>query len=60
MSFAVLLLMFKQLVLVGIQTNYGSFSVNCCTLQFVIKFMHVVRSATQLPIKRMWEVFKIC
>jgi len=37
MSFPVLLLMSKQLVHVGLQTNKGSLSENCCTSQFVYR-----------------------
>jgi len=47
--------MSKQQVRVGIQTKQGSLSENCCTLQFVIEFIHGVQSATRLPVDGTWK-----
>jgi len=44
--------MSKQLVCVGIQTNWGSLSENCCTLQFVYRIY--ARGAKRDPTPH-WE-----
>ena len=45
--------MSKQLVRVGIQTNLGSLSENCCTLQFVYRIY--TRGAKRDPFSPHWE-----
>jgi len=51
-SFAVSLLMSKQLVRLRIETNWGSLSENCCTSQFA--FLIYTRGAKRDPTPR-WE-----
>jgi len=54
-SVAVSLLMSKQLVRVGIQTNERSLSENCCTSQFFYRIYTRGAELTRLPIERTRE-----
>jgi len=58
-SFAASLLMFKQLVRMGIQTKDLYLRI-VAPRNLFIEFIHEVRSATRLPIERTWDVFAVC